>query len=362
MSIVNEPVARYFPPSSGHYAIKPGFYRLGHDFGNGAADHRLFQLDRQFSHYRRAKQSARSEDLDKYLCFTDAGRTWEPMLNRFVIAQLCAEYPEQFHLQQTGDRQQLDCHLTGDSLVFAADGRYLDYRPGEQHTAPPYRSGLDALAMQIQEDLALVCLNGAENRLCAIHLCQPNHWAPRDKIGRDFIGYTSRSPVWRESTQKRHNCYRRAFNRDPSCALPGELPPMIGSIIILRRHPNGKPKRGRGVTLIRPIRLRGSGLSAKRFMVYPTSIVFCSSSGLTIMRCRIYHRHSNACSVRRWPACRQRVSGTKGSPGGTTLCRSGCADSMKHHDSAGLIRTARTSQGAPCNTELAVEPSSRPTP
>ncbi|MDZ7661247.1 DUF3445 domain-containing protein [Thiohalophilus sp.] len=188
MSIVNEPVARYFPPSSGHYAIKPGFYRLGHDFGNGAADHRLFQLDRQFSHYRRAKQSARSEDLDKYLCFTDAGRTWEPMLNRFVIAQLCAEYPEQFHLQQTGDRQQLDCHLTGDSLVFAADGRYLDYRPGEQHTAPPYRSGLDALAMQIQEDLALVCLNGAENRLCAIHLCQPNHWDPREKIGGDFAG------------------------------------------------------------------------------------------------------------------------------------------------------------------------------
>jgi len=189
MSIITEPVARYFPPSSGHYAIKPGFYRLGHDFGNGEADRRLFQLDRQFGHYRRAKQSARREDLDKYHCFTDAGRTLEPALNRFVIAQLCSEYPEHFHLQQTGNRQQLDCHLTGDSLAFAADGRYLDcHHGGEQHAALPYHSGLDALAMQIQEDLALVCLNGTENRLCAIHLCQPNHWAPRDKIGRDFVG------------------------------------------------------------------------------------------------------------------------------------------------------------------------------
>ncbi|TDY00445.1 heme-dependent oxidative N-demethylase family protein [Thiohalophilus thiocyanatoxydans] len=188
MSIVSEPVARYFPPSSGHYAIKPGFYRLGHDFGNGEADRRLFQLDRQFSHYRRAKQSARREDLDKYLCVTDAGRTLEPALNRFISARLCAEYPEHFRLQQTGERQRLECHLTGDALVFTADGRYLDCRPGERGTAPPYHSGLDALAMQVQEDLTLVCLNGTENRLCAIHLCQPNHWAPRDKIGRDFVG------------------------------------------------------------------------------------------------------------------------------------------------------------------------------
>lgn len=238
MSIVNEPVARYFPPSSGHYAIKPGFYRLGHDFGNGAADHRLFQLDRQFSHYRRAKQSARSEDLDKYLCFTDAGRTWEPMLNRFVIAQLCAEYPEQFHLQQTGDRQQLDCHLTGDSLVFAADGRYLDYRPGEQHTAPPYRSGLDALAMQIQEDLALVCLNGAENRLCAIHLCQPNHWAPRDKIGRDFIGVHQPVPGM-------ERIYAKAAQLLQACLQQGPFVRFAWGIATddrLNHHPEAPPK------------------------------------------------------------------------------------------------------------------------
>lgn len=188
MSIVTEPVARYFPLPSGHYAIKPGFYRLGHNFGNGAADSRLFQLDRQFGHYRQAKLSAREDSPDKYISFTTEGRQREPALNRFIIPRLCAEYPEHFHLQQMGERQQLDCHLSGDSLSFAADGRYLGCQPGEQCPLPPYLNGLDALAMQIQEDLALVCLNGTENRLCAIHLCQPNHWAPRDKIGRDFIG------------------------------------------------------------------------------------------------------------------------------------------------------------------------------
>lgn len=238
MSNVTEPVARYFPLSSGHYAIKPGFYRLGHDFGNGAADSRLFQLDRQFGHYRQTKQSARSEDLDKYCCFTDAGRTREPMLNRFVIAQLCAEYPEQFHLQQTGDRLHLECHLSGDRLEFAADGRYRDCRPAETNIAPPYHSGLDALAMQIQEDLALVCLNGTENRLCAIHLCQPNHWAPREKIGRDFTGVHEPVPGMEKINAKAAQLLQACLQQGPFVRFAWG----IATDDRLNHHPEAPPR------------------------------------------------------------------------------------------------------------------------
>ncbi len=188
MATPDEPVAHYFPLSSGQYAVKPGFYRLGHDFGNGAADRHLFQLDQQFADYRQVKQHARGENLDKYVCVTPEGTALAPVLNRFLIHRLCNDYPGHFRLFHTQEGQRLDCRLTGESLQFTHDSRYLGCHSTNPDNSPPYRDGLDALALQIQEDLTLVDLRGEQERLCAIHLCQPNHWDPREKIGGDFAG------------------------------------------------------------------------------------------------------------------------------------------------------------------------------
>lgn len=186
MATPDEPVAHYFPLSSGQYVIKPGFYRLDNNFGNGAADRRLFQLDGQFAGYRQVKQQARREDLDKYRCVTAEGAALAPVLNLFLIDRLCSEYPGYFRLFQTEEGQRLDCRLSGESLQFTHDGHYLDCHSTSPGNTPPYRDGLDALALQVQEDLALVDLRGEQDRLCTIHLCQPNHWDPREKIGGDF--------------------------------------------------------------------------------------------------------------------------------------------------------------------------------
>jgi hypothetical protein len=69
--------------------------------------------------------------------------------------------------------------LTGDRLAFDAEtrlvrqnGRYVD--------------ALDALACQVQEDLAVVSVDGGRHWLSAAHVCLPNGWAPADKIGRPF--------------------------------------------------------------------------------------------------------------------------------------------------------------------------------
>ncbi|MGD8795862.1 MAG: DUF3445 domain-containing protein [Thiohalophilus sp.] len=186
MAIINGPVARYFPLDSGQYAIKPGFYRLGHDFGNGRVDNCLIQLDHQFNSYRQSKQSARGEDADKYICLTEEGEAMEPALNRFLLERLTVEYSNLFELQAEPSQHTLLCRATGEALIFDPGFKYLQTHNGQGNT--PYSSGLDALACQIQEDLALVQIEEDENRLCAIHLCQPNHWDPRDKIGRDFVG------------------------------------------------------------------------------------------------------------------------------------------------------------------------------
>jgi hypothetical protein len=58
---------------------------------------------------------------------------------------------------------------------------------------PPYRDALDALASQIQEDLAIMQIMPTGHRLAAVHLCFPNHWAAQEKIGRDFA--TIHAPV-----------------------------------------------------------------------------------------------------------------------------------------------------------------------
>ncbi len=187
MSTVTAPVPFYFPPASGRYEVNPGFYRLGHDFGNGRADTRVFQLDRQFVEYHAAKLKAREENTAKYLCFANYSGHQDRAINQFILRQLCHEHPAYFRLHIEPDRQHLDCRLTGESLLFTAKGDYIECRPQTARFPTDYYvNGFDALAMQIQEDLALITVSQDTNCLTAVHLCFPNHWDPRDKIGADF--------------------------------------------------------------------------------------------------------------------------------------------------------------------------------
>jgi len=131
--------ARYFPLESGRYEVKPGLFKFGTDFGNGDADKQVFQIDDQFPRYRTAKMEARQERLSKYF-------------------------------------------LTHDyrSATAARAARFIAEHLGVAET------DLDALAYQVQEDLAVIQRDGYRHWLAAIHLCFPNHWAAEDKIGKTF--------------------------------------------------------------------------------------------------------------------------------------------------------------------------------
>jgi hypothetical protein len=179
--------ARYFPPIRGIYDVGPGFSAFGTDLGNGAADRRVFQLDTDFPRYRAAKQASRKEDLEKYYRIdrfrVDQGRT----IARFMIRHLTLDYPQWF--RQTGDRDStvLHCSLSGDRLRFDSDMVLVDCEPGPTETGPEYVSALDALACQIQEDVAVVSRDASGRHwLSAVHVCLPNYWSIRDKIGHEF--------------------------------------------------------------------------------------------------------------------------------------------------------------------------------
>jgi dimethylamine monooxygenase subunit A len=165
----------YFPLRHGRYEVAPGLNRFGKELGGGVADQKLFQFDRTFPHFRAEKFAARSERLDKYFCTADISPATMMDVSVFIIQRLLAEHPALFRETPGG----LYCAVTNETLDI-----------GHGHTP----RALDALACQVQEDLAIVSTSLDRGHwLSAAHVCFPNGWAPGEKVGHSFA--TVHGPV-----------------------------------------------------------------------------------------------------------------------------------------------------------------------
>lgn len=177
----------YFPLRHGRYDIAPGLTKLGRDFGAGAADGKVFQLDNRFDRYRKDKLAARATAYDVYICTSDYADDVAAEINAFIVNRLATEHSEHFRIERSGDTVSFFSALTGETLRF--DQR-MNYRGVSDSPAdrPPYATGLDALACQVQEDLAVLSTDATIGRhwISALHICFPNGWAPREKIGGTF--------------------------------------------------------------------------------------------------------------------------------------------------------------------------------
>ncbi len=177
------PEVCYFPLDRRRFELKAGLYVLGTDFGNGEADTKVFQIDASFDRYRRSKLRARSERLSKYYQLHQYTAAVAQQIARFIAYRLAQEHAGYFSVEQrTRGGMVLDCVLTREALVFGADMQLIE---AKSQVDPPYVSSLDALACQMQEDLAVLRV-GDRQWLSAVHLCFPNHWAAEEKIGRNF--------------------------------------------------------------------------------------------------------------------------------------------------------------------------------
>jgi hypothetical protein len=180
----------YFPLPKGRYEVTPGLNALGTDFGNGHDDNLIFQIDANFPRYREEKITARKERLEKYYCAGTLAPDKKSYITRFIINQLCEEHPSLFHHQKRNNHHHLFCQLTDDILKFNSDFVLLNPLPDSNG----YVDSLDGLAMQVQEDIALVEItDNGHDCITALHLCFPNHWAAEDKIGQSFLD--SHAPV-----------------------------------------------------------------------------------------------------------------------------------------------------------------------
>ncbi len=173
----------YCPPASGKYEVKPGLVPLGTDFGNGAGDKLLFQFDAGFAEYRKVKRAARAERLAKYYQTRDLSPEIAGTVCRFIARRLVEEHPALFALDEREGEVRLDCRLTGETLRFDPEMRRVEGKEAE----PPYADPFDALAAQVQEDLAVVRRVEGKDWAAAIHLCFPYRWTAEEKIGLDFV-------------------------------------------------------------------------------------------------------------------------------------------------------------------------------
>jgi hypothetical protein len=172
----------YFPPAGGRYEVKPGLIRFGKPLGGGEADGHVFQLDATFPTYRRAKLAARQERLGKYFQTSGYSPEVQGAICDFIARRLETEHPALFQIVDG----VLTCALTGERLGFDANFELRSVEPADG-MRPPYACAFDALASQVQEDLAVVTASPEKSHwLSAIHLCSPNAWAAEDKIGRTF--------------------------------------------------------------------------------------------------------------------------------------------------------------------------------
>jgi hypothetical protein len=180
--------AIYFPLSAGRFTVVPGFTPLTTPFGNGEADTRLFQIDRNYAQFRANVVTAREERFDKYVCFDADFDTVAPEVCALILNRLLIEYPEYFQLQGENARERvLSCQLTGEELWFDPDMRLTNVA-GNNLASPPYRNAFDALVSQVPEDVAVVALPaGKPDANVALHITAPSHWAPGEKIGVSFL-------------------------------------------------------------------------------------------------------------------------------------------------------------------------------
>lgn len=167
------PQCLYLPFVSGQYDVST----LGLSYlqvNTAQPENRLIQIDQHYRAYRRNKERCRQENLGKYYLTHNLNPDTQRQVNQTLLQHLCQAYPQWFQFENGC----LFCHLSGERLRISPERALLPH--------PMYLDLFDALAAQIQEDLAIWQLQGDSDYLAALHVCAPNAWAPAEKIGKNF--------------------------------------------------------------------------------------------------------------------------------------------------------------------------------
>ncbi|GMA14825.1 DUF3445 domain-containing protein [Deinococcus metallilatus] len=185
----------YRPFLSGRYAVSAGLYRLGVQpvpwVGEGVVETHTFALDREYPRFVASKVAAHRRALHEYA--GEAGLT--PDLREEALTFIARTLAAESDGGMTWDGRT----FRNAALGWAAD---LDPRRGSVEALARFAApladlvmevtpvnALDFLGLNAPEDLALVARDPrtGQDWLAAAHVLSPQHWDPRDKLGRDFV-------------------------------------------------------------------------------------------------------------------------------------------------------------------------------
>ena len=173
---------RYFPVSPGPLKMVAGLRRLGSDFGQGVRDQQLFQVDHERPRYLAAKRAAPP--------------------GRHVIA---------------GDDEVAErARAAGLACMRAALAREapaLLIEADAQHEAC---DPLEALALSIQEDFAILCAgDDGEGRTVALDVRFPSGWRPERLAGASFAAIHRPVPGFVDSAAVARSMVETMIARGP---------------------------------------------------------------------------------------------------------------------------------------------------
>jgi len=171
----------YFPFLKGKYEVSPGLKPLGTDFGRGEADQQVFQIGEDAGVFLKNKQTCRRENIEKYYCTHQENEQTTRTVNAFIIKTLTEDYPNFFQVQKVGNSSVLHCGLTKEEIRFS---KGYALQGGQK-----YLSLFDALCTQVPEDMAVWQVEENKDWLATLHVCSPNYWSPRKKVGKSFSDF-----------------------------------------------------------------------------------------------------------------------------------------------------------------------------
>ena len=160
----------YFPFNDDTFKMTMGTQALNPDM--------LIEIDEPHYHPEIAlKKSLLDEEYDEYVHapLTTQREQWEVLA--LVLSNMAHHYPQHCSLAIRGDEWTWHNRLLDIKTTF---------RFGETNSLP--YAPLDWLGRQVQEDLLLLSGDVTQGMpLIAGHLCFPNDWCLKDKLGKSFM-------------------------------------------------------------------------------------------------------------------------------------------------------------------------------
>jgi hypothetical protein len=204
----------FLPFMSGVYTTAPGLTPTS----RGADTTKILDIDENYFTYLKNKDECRKEDITKYHCLFEFEDQTRQAVVDMLVNLMTSEYPDVFE-------------HSGNTLKNAKTGKSVALT-------------FDMLCSQLQEDVAVVQMRGEKDWLTAIHLCSPNHWDPRTKIGRPFNEIHTPVPHIERTVKNYQVMLKMIIDKEPFTRFAWG----IATDTRLNHHPEAPPGRNASAT------------------------------------------------------------------------------------------------------------------